>query len=68
MSIRCRPMRHDDLAPCVDIVAQHPYAGCRYADVVCELRAVWSSLLGHEAFRAYDAIGTVQRHVGVGWL
>jgi DNA-binding CsgD family transcriptional regulator len=53
MAIQCRPMRCNDVAPCVEVVAEHPYAGCRYANLLSELSAVWSSLLGREAFRAY---------------
>jgi hypothetical protein len=53
MSIRCRPMRPKDVAGCVEIVAQHPFIGPRYAGTLCELPSVWLSLLGREAFRAY---------------
>jgi hypothetical protein len=53
MAIQCRPMRGNDVAACVEIVDQHPYAGSRYADVRAELGPVWSGLLGQEAFRAY---------------
>jgi hypothetical protein len=69
MPIRCRPMRPKDVAPCVEIVAQHPFVGPRYAGIVSELQSVWSSLLGREAFRAYvyeDMQDCPPRLVGVG--
>jgi len=69
MSIRCRPMRPKDVAGCVEIVAQHPFIGPRYAGILPELRSVWLSLLGREAFRAYvyeDLLDTPPRLVGVG--
>jgi DNA-binding CsgD family transcriptional regulator len=69
MAIQCRPMRCNDVAACVEVVAQHPYAGCRYADVRAELSAVWSSLLGREAFRAYvyeDLQESPPRLIGLG--
>jgi DNA-binding CsgD family transcriptional regulator len=62
-------MRPKDVAPCVEIVAQHPFIGPRYADTICELRPVWLSLLGREAFRAYvyeDLQNSPLRLVGVG--
>lgn len=69
MSIRCRPMRPKDVAPCVEIVAQHPFVASRYAGILPDLRAVWLSLLGREAFRAYvyeDLLDIPPRLVGVG--
>jgi len=69
MSIRCRPMRPKDVAGCVEIVAQHPFIGPRYAGTLPELRSVWLSLLGREAFRAYvyeDRQDSPPRLVGVG--
>jgi hypothetical protein len=69
MSIRCRPMRPKDVAGCVEIVAQHPFIGSRYAGILPELRSVWLRLLGREAFRAYvyeDLLDTPPRLVGVG--
>jgi hypothetical protein len=69
MSIRCRPMRPKDVARCVEIVAQHPFIGPRYAGTLCELPSVWLSLLGREAFRAYvyeDLEDSPPRMVGVG--
>ena len=69
MSIRCRPMRPKDVAPCVEIVAQHPFIGPRYAGILSELRPVWLSLLGREAFRAYvyeDLQDSPPRLVGIG--
>jgi len=69
MSIRCRPMRPKDVAPCVEIVSQHPFIGPRYAGILSELRSVWLSLIGREAFRAYvyeDLEDAPPRLVGVG--
>jgi hypothetical protein len=69
MSIRCRPMRPKDVAPCVEIVAQHPFIGPRYAGILNELQPVWLSLLGREAFRAYvyeDLQDSSPRLVGIG--
>ena len=69
MSIRCRPMRPKDVAPSVEIVAQHPFVGPRYAGILSELRSVWLGLLGREAFRAYvyeDLHDSPPRLVGVG--
>src|SRR5262245_26338030 len=67
MAILCRPMRRTDVAPCVEIVAQHPVIGSRYAQTIADLPVVWSSLLGREAFRAYvyeDAQDSPPRLVG----
>jgi hypothetical protein len=69
MAIRCRPMRPKDVAPCVEIVSQHPFIGPRYAGTLCELRPVWLSLLGREAFRAYvyeDFQDSPPRLIGIG--
>jgi len=69
MSIRCRPMRPKDVTPCVEIVAQHPFVGPRYAGILLELRSVWLGLLGREAFRAYvyeDVEDSPPRLVGIG--
>jgi hypothetical protein len=69
MSIRCRPLRPKDVAGCVEIVAQHPFIGPRYAGIISALPAVWLSLLGREAFRAYvyeDLQDSPPRLVGVG--
>jgi len=69
MSIRCRPMRPKDVAGCVEIVAQHPFIGPRYAGILHQLRPVWLSLIGREAFRAYvyeDLQDFPTRLVGVG--
>jgi hypothetical protein len=62
-------MRPKDVAPCVEIVAQNPFIGPRYAGILPELRSVWLSLLGREAFRAYvyeDLQDSPPRLVGVG--
>jgi hypothetical protein len=62
-------MRPKDVTECVEIVAQHPFIGPRYADTLAELRPVWLSLLGREAFRAYvyeDLQDSPHRLVGVG--
>src|SRR5215469_13614981 len=69
MSIRCRPMRPKDVAGCVEIVAQHPFVGPRYADILDQLRSAWLSLIGREAFRSYvyeDLQDSPPRLVGVG--
>jgi DNA-binding CsgD family transcriptional regulator len=62
-------MRPKDVAGCVEIVARHPFIGLRYAGTLPELRCVWLSLLGREAFRAHvyeDLQDSSARLVGVG--
>jgi DNA-binding CsgD family transcriptional regulator len=62
-------MRPKDVAPSVEIVAQHPFISPRYAGTLCELRPVWLSLLGREAFRSYvyeDLQDSPPRLVGLG--
>jgi len=69
MAIICRPMRPRDVAACAEIVARHPLIRLRYAGILPELRPVWLSLLGREAFRAYvyeDLQDSPARLVGVG--
>jgi hypothetical protein len=69
VAILCRPLRCQDVASCVEIVARHPFVGPRYAGALPELRTVWTSLLDRDAFRAYvyeDAQESPSRLVGVG--
>ena len=69
MAVRYRPMRPDDAKECVEIVAAHPFMGPRYGSGTTDLRAVWLSLLGREAFRAVvfeDGEDSQVRIMGVG--
>ena len=62
-------MRPNDVYPCVEIVARHPFIGPRYGSMLSDLGPVWLSLLGHEAFRAYvyeDLYGCPPRLIGIG--
>jgi hypothetical protein len=68
MALRHRSMRPDDVRECVEIVRMHPILGPQYGRVM-DLRSVWLSLLGREAFRAVvfeDAKDSQVRRVGVG--
>ena len=69
MAVRYRPMRPNDAKECVEIVAAHPFMGPRYGSGTTDLRTVWLSLLGREAFRAVvfeDGEDTQVRIMGVG--
>jgi len=69
MAVRYRPMRPNDAKECVEIVAAHPFMGPRYGSGTTDLRTVWLSLLGREAFRAVvfeDGEDTQVRMMGVG--
>ncbi len=69
MAVRYRPMRPNDAKECVEIVAAHPFIGPRYGSGTTDLRTVWLSLLGREAFRAVvfeDGEDTQVRIMGVG--
>ncbi|SRR6266513_2148650 len=69
MAVRYRPMRPNDAKECVEIVAAHPFVGPRYGSGTTDLRTVWLSLLGREAFRAVvfeDGEDTQVRIMGVG--
>lgn len=69
MGIHWRPMRPKDVGECVQIVATHPVLGPRYGPVIADLKAVWLSLLGREAFRAVvleEVQGSSIRRMGVG--
>jgi DNA-binding CsgD family transcriptional regulator len=62
-------MRPDDVHECVEIVRAHPLLGPQYGSGIKDLRSVWLSLLGREAFRAVvfeDAKVSHVRTVGVG--
>ena len=52
MAFRHRPMKQNDVEECVEIVRGHPQLGPQYGRVIRDLRSVWLSLLGREAFRA----------------
>ncbi len=69
MALRHRSMRREDVQECVEIVGAHPLLGPQYGNVIKDLRSVWLSLLGREAFRAVvfeDAKDSKVRTVGVG--
>lgn len=65
-----RPMRADDVAPCVAVVAANPFLGPRYGDAIADLEQVWLSLLGRSAFTAVifeePLDGSNHRLVGAG--
>jgi DNA-binding CsgD family transcriptional regulator len=69
MALQYRPMRPNDVRECVDIVRAHPVLGQQYGSSIADLRTVWLSLLGREAFRAVvfeDAEDSQVRIMGVG--
>lgn len=69
MALRHRSMRQEDVGECVEIVGAHPLLGPQYGSVIKDLRSVWLSLLGREAFRGVvfeDAKDSQVRTVGVG--
>ena len=69
MGIHWRPMRSKDVRECVEIVPTHPILGPRYGPAIADLKAVWLSLLGREAFRAVvfeEVQGSSIRRMGVG--
>jgi hypothetical protein len=69
MALRHRSMRPDDVRECVEIVRMHPILGPQYGRVIKNLRSVWLSLLGREAFRAVvfeDARDSRVRTIGAG--
>jgi hypothetical protein len=69
MGIHWRPMRPKDVRECVEIVATHPVLGPRYGPAIADLKAVWLSLLGREAFRAVvfeEVQGSSIKKMGVG--
>lgn len=69
MALRFRPMRPKDVQECVEIVASHLLLGPQYGGDINELRSVWLSLLGREAFRAVvfeDAKDSRVQIVGAG--
>jgi hypothetical protein len=49
MSLRARPMRPIDVAPCVQMIAEHRVIGPRYGPAVKDLRAAWLRLLESDA-------------------
>ncbi len=59
MSLRHRPMRPQDVAGCVAIVAAHPQLGPRYGNAIGELKKAWLQLLDHEAKTAvvFEEVG-----------
>jgi DNA-binding CsgD family transcriptional regulator len=69
MSVRCRPMRPDDVRECVQIVAADPVVGPRYGNAIVHLRSAWLRLLGRQAMRSVvfeDLRRTPPSLVGVG--
>jgi hypothetical protein len=62
-------MRQIGVWECVEIVRAHPILGPQYGSDITDLRTVWLSLLGREAFRAVvfeDPEGSQPRIMGVG--
>jgi hypothetical protein len=62
-------MRQADVWECVEIVRAHPILGPQYGSGITDLRTVWLSLLGREAFRAVvfeDGEDSQVRIMGVG--
>ena len=53
MDLSYRRMRVDDFAACVDIINSDLIVGPRYGPAIQLLPAVWSHLLGREAFHAF---------------
>ena len=69
MALRHRPMRPEDVPECVEIVGADPVLALQYGSGISNLRSVWPSLLGREAFRAIvfeDAKDSKVRTIGVG--
>ncbi|HEY9179359.1 MAG TPA: hypothetical protein VIO32_01490 [Candidatus Baltobacteraceae bacterium] len=70
MTLQYRPMEPNDVAPCVEIVASHPYLGPRYGSGIARLGHTWHELLGRLAFTAVVfeewVDGTGPRLVGAG--
>ncbi len=69
MALRYRPMRPEDVGECVEIVKAHPLLGLQYGSAIRDLRSVWLSLIGREAFRGFvfeDAKDSQVRTAGVG--
>jgi DNA-binding CsgD family transcriptional regulator len=69
VALRHRPMRQIDVWECVEIVRVHPVLGPQYSRDITDLRTVWVSLLGREAFRAVvfeDADDSQVRIMGAG--
>lgn len=70
MAVRWRPMRTEDIAECVGIVAKQPVLGARYGAAIRHLRPAWSQLLECEArnavvFEHGEGSGTVICGAGV---
>lgn len=51
MNFSYRPMRANDMADCVALIAAQPVLRARYGGAIERLPDVWSHLLIHEAFR-----------------
>lgn len=69
MAFRHRPMKQNDVEECVEIVRGHPELGPQYGRTIRDLRSVWLSLSGREAFRAVvfeEAKNSQVRRAGVG--
>jgi len=69
MALRFRPMRREDIPPCVEMVRAHSILGPRQGNTIEHLSAVCIRLLGREAFRAVvfeDAKDSQVRRVGAG--
>lgn len=50
--LQYRPMQAQDVARCLEIVANNPFLGPRYGDALVGLEETWLSLLGRLAFTA----------------
>jgi hypothetical protein len=62
-------MRATDVLECVEIVRVHPVLGPQFGSGITDLRTVWLSLMGREAFRSVvfeDAEDSQVRIMGVG--
>jgi hypothetical protein len=69
VALRYRPMRSIDVWECVEIMRTHPTHGPQYGSGITDLRTVWPSLMGREAFRAVvfeDVEDSQVRIMGVG--
>jgi hypothetical protein len=68
--LQYRPMRAQDVARCVEIVAKNPFLGPRYGDAIADLEKTWLALLGRLAFTAVifeeNVDGSPRRLVGAG--
>jgi len=68
--LQYRPMQAQDVAGCIEILAQNPYLGPRYGGTIADLEEMWLSLLGRQTFTAVifeeSVDGNRRRFVGAG--